>query len=316
MVIKTFLPVNDVTLIPWSEPNNFEYKDLHVGDRGSRLATITGVTWLTRSILVAAHHCSGKIGIFNLNNDKVPIKTININTRTDDVTCRWVDSQNFLISCSATWSGEQVLIKGSLIDNSLNLGNPQLIKNLDHSFSHGTFFIGTEPGICFSTGEFPRIQIGDKIITLPLGNLPTTAFYEDKSSLLYICANKYPASQENIQVPSEATIWRFNMSNNILDYICSIDQCHVDKCQIFYGCLWINNQYRDNVTAVNLANPENQLVIKHDSIDFPHGLEINNNGILAVSNYKSECISIFDLKSMIKQYKNNILYTKANDYNE
>lgn len=289
---------NPQTII-WKEENLHNCRELHIGGSGERIATVTGVTWLTNSILIAAHHCSGKIGFFDITTNKC-LSTIEINTRTDDV-CVKKSKNKFLISCSATWSGEQVLIEGLITDTGIKTSKPKLIEASDKSFSHGVFFVGNIPSIAFHTGEFPRIQINQDILTLPEGFLPTTGYWDQEHNALYACANKFLPSTLANEIVTEASIWLYSMEMMAPRHELTIPKCHIDKCQIRHNYIWFNNQYENSVVGVNLKDYKERVELKNPMINFPHGIEINDNGVMAVANYKSESIFLFDLDSLLKK---------------
>jgi hypothetical protein len=63
--------------------------------------------------------------------------------------------------------------------------------------------------------------------------------------------------------------------------------------------LWVNDQYGDRVLGMKLTDPSNFVSLEAPEINFPHGISLSPGGRLAVANYKTSSISIFDLPTNV-----------------
>jgi hypothetical protein len=73
---------------------------------------------------------------------------------------------------------------------------------------------------------------------------------------------------------------------------------HSDSCQVYQGKLWLPDQKGDRILGLCLKNEKPTLVVKGNCFDFPHGLGISSQGILAVTNYGNSSVALFDVSQM------------------
>jgi hypothetical protein len=73
---------------------------------------------------------------------------------------------------------------------------------------------------------------------------------------------------------------------------------HSDACQIFQNRIWLPDQNSDRVVGYCLDNTKPAVSIKADCFDFPHGLGISPNGILAVTNYGGSSIALMNISQI------------------
>ncbi|WP_413441023.1 hypothetical protein [Synechococcus sp. MIT S1220] len=293
------IQVQDFQVIQWKEVKSNNYKKSQNHQAGEKEASVTGVTWLTESILIAANHRSGKIIFFNTNQNE-KLGEVNLYTQTDDV-CAIKNGSDFLINCSAAWSGEQVLICGKTLDKGVQTGHPKIVEAIDKSYSHSVFFKDNIPSIAFQAGEFPRIQIGNDILTLPPGYLPASAFWSQKKNCLFICSNYFNQNRRQSTSINKSSVWKFDaMTMYTPRHEMSINQCQIDKCQIRNNFIWFNNRHTHSIVGINLSDYNNQIILKNSAIDSPRGIAINSDGIMAVANHSRNYILLFNLDELIK----------------
>lgn len=291
----------------WDEKNRFNYKALNIADSGERIATTTGVSFLNEKFLAAAHHASGKVGIFDLAAEANPLYTFNCPFTMDDIASNKLSKYTYEIIVSGNWAANYAIF--SLAFDMLTLkpsakligvcAAPTEAGHVPKTFSHSVFYIENSICICLHTGHDPRIDIdhGKSVIRLPRGFYPTGACWDSAKKHIYIGAN-HQLPTEKAFTGSCSSIWRFEAANRSLNCLIKIDDCHVDSLALCGEKLWFNNQYRNILMSFDINHPSTLFAIRHDSLGFPHGIDIHDNKHLAVANYKPSSIAIFDLSKL------------------
>ena len=298
----------ELKVINWDEENRFNYTPLHVGNSGARTATVTSVAWLTPHLVVAAHHSAGKIGIFDTRSADGTelLGSFNIEHRIDDLALYKVNRNRFVIVVSGTWAKKASTFILELTEEKMSLKKHIAIPHDDKTFSHGVFLLEKKVGICLHDGEFPRVEIGNSIIALPWGEKPTSAYYQKNIGELFICCNHYSPTQHKTVERPKSSFWRFTPESCQLKKIGTLENCHTDKIQLYDKRLYYNNQYTNSLDSFKISedkkgNPQikenSHKSISLPEIDFPHGFEINEEGMCAIACYKNSSIVLFSVQS-------------------
>ena len=268
------------------------------------MATVTSVAWLSRRLIVAAHHAAGKIGIFDIRktDDAGPLGSFNLDHRADDLALYKINHNQFIIVVSGAWAQRASTFILKISEGKAKIKKHIEIPHNDKTFSHGVFLLDDKIGICLVDGDFPRVEIEGNIIALPWGSKPTSAYYQKSTGELFICCNHYsPARQKTIDRP-KSSFWHFTATGCQLKRIGTLENCHTDKIQLYKGRLYYNNQYTNSLDSFKIsANQKGHPQIKEGSrksircpeMDFPHGFEINETGMCAIACYKNSSILLF-----------------------
>ena len=293
----------------WNEPNRFNCDALHIADGGDWMPECTGVTFLNEELIAGAHHASGRIAIFNIHCSTHPILKIDCPFAMDDIASKRISEREYEIVVSGNWEAHYATYRLTLDKMS---GQPSMKlmaicrapvfmnKNVPKTFSHSVLFIEGSICVCLHTGHSPRIDInhGEKIIRVPNGLYPTAACWHEKDRKLFIGTNHQVPDKEGFQ-GSGCSIWKADLAKEDFELVTELQSSHIDSMVLAGHKLWFNNQYQDAIMTTYIDGrscPVRRL--RHKSIGFPHGIDIYENRLLAVSNYKPSGISIFDISAL------------------
>lgn len=171
-------------------------------------------------------------------------------------------------------------------------------KKVEKDFCHGVAYDhnGT---LClsFSTGKDPRIQVGKKILRLPPPWGPKDVCTDPATGMLYaVAVDEVP---KLVAYDHTATsVWKYHEDKNEWEMIAQFEQVHTDACQIYNGRLWMVDQLNNRVIGVDILKQKEPVMIHDKYLSFPHGLSINANGLIAVTNYGNSSIIFSDLNTI------------------
>jgi hypothetical protein len=284
-------------IIEWAEPNPRNDPTLHIADRGARHSTVTGVTWLNNSLFVAAHRNGMKIAMFDVRESLPLIKSFGVPHLSDSVASKKIDENTWEIILSGCW--ECALTKYLLqINPKPEFKLIGIKKHIDKSFCHGVGYdSNSKPILSYHTGQDPRIESKNHTWRLPAPyGARHVCLHPDNGQLYAIAVSQNPKrlSYESTQT----AIFAHDKLSNNFKLIYKLKNVHADACKIFKNRLWINDQKSDRVIGIHLEDKNSTIELKGKCFSFPHGLDVSNKGILAVTNYGSTSIALLDLAEL------------------
>lgn len=97
--------------------------------------------------------------------------------------------------------------------------------------------------------------------------------------------------------PPETSIWRLDSQTQAWQMIWRTKKMHADACQFYGDTFWLTDQMNHRVLGIDLSGKQPIQALTSPLLDFPHGLSISDQGMLAVTNYGSSSIVLFDIKT-------------------
>lgn len=285
----------------WHEPNRAKSEPLHIASRGSRYSTLTGVCWVDEFRFIVNHRDGLRIALFDLRSANFLITKTEIPHLTDDVALKIIGDNLYEVSVSGCWNVAYSTYNLNLNPNNIKFKLISTVYHSDNTFSHGVAYDLTgELLLSFHTGENPRVQIGKEETTLPAPWGPRDVCCHPITNKLYVVA-----VSENPKTFSynktDTSIWIYDQSKSNWVKILVLPGVHSDSCQIFKDKLLIPDQYGDRVLVIDLDTHRIIFEIKGKNLfSFPHGLSVNEKGILAVTNYGDSSIVLIDLNIFVK----------------
>jgi hypothetical protein len=286
------------TVIKWQEPNRGNTPPLHIASRGSRYSTLTGVCWIDDHQFLVNHRSGLRVALFDLRQGKTPIATASIPHLTDQIAAKKINEKTYEVAVSGCWDADYSLFNLTIGDKAeFNLVVTKM--NESKSFCHG---ISYDPSgnlcLTFSTGEDPRIEIGSKIYRLPKPWGARFIDFDSETNTYYVVAvshNPQLISYDEVAT----TLWSYNYESDDFNVIGKINNVHSDACKIYKGKVWFSDQRGDRVLAIDINKKLPPIKIEGNGFDFPHGLDISSEGVLAVVNYGSSSITLIDIKELV-----------------
>jgi hypothetical protein len=283
-----------VKIIHWEEPNRRNTPPLHIAARGDRFSTLTGVWWLDEYRYVVNHRSGLRMALFDLRAGDVPLVIAPLPHLSDDIAAKRIGEEKWEIAVSGCWDCAFSLYH-------LSTGNPpefRLIGIKPHSnatFCHGVAY---DPAgrlwLAFHTGSDPRIEAGSAVWRLPAPWGARDICIDENSNQVYaIAVSKNPTLTAYDQTAT--SIWRYEPAANSWNMIHAMKNVHSDACRFYGGRMWLPDQVGDRVLGLDLHTGAAPKVIQGNYFDFPHGLDVSQTGILAVTNYGSSSLALFDL---------------------
>lgn len=281
----------------WKEPNRSQAAHLHIASRGQRLSTLTGVDWIDEYRFVVNHQVGLRIAVFDLRAEDNPELIADVPHRSDSVAARKLNKNTWEIVVSGCW--EAVSSTYHLVeDGACKLSLANTVRSHDKSFCHGVSF-GKNEDLCyaFHTGQNLRVQIGKKAWKLPDPWGPRDVCYCGALDCYFVVAVSHSASFTAYET-ADTSLWQLDVASGNWKFLQKFDNLHSDSCRIFKDFLLFPDQLSDRVLAQNLTNQGPPFVINGDCFDYPHGVAISTNGILAVTNYGDSSISLIDISEI------------------
>ena len=295
--------------IIWEEPNRAKTLPLHIASSGERYSTLTGVCWLDESRFVVNHRNGLRIALFDLNQGTRPIVVAKIPHLTDDVCAKRLDKNLWEISVSGCWAcafssfeltiGPRPRFRFLGSSKKFNLIH-RLIKNYSFSHKNQSFSHGVEYDrkgqlwFTYSTGTKRSVEIhGLRSWAFPRPWGPKNICF-DEHGVSYAIAHSSPPKRHAYR-EAGLSVWRLNSEEKDWQLIAEFSSVHPDTCAIFKEKLWVNDQLGDKVLGIDLQKGTLLETIEHEDYDFPHGLGISPSGLMAVTNYGSQTITLKQL---------------------
>lgn len=286
-----------VSQITWTEPNRAGTPPLHIASRGERFSTVTGVWWIDEFRFVANHRSGLRVALFDIRQPERPVAVGEVPHLSDDVAARRIGENTWEIAVSGCWAVACSIFHLTIGDDT-RFHWVSTTDRKDMTFSHGVAF-GKAGALCltFHTGENPRIEIGDKCWRLPEPWGARDVCYDEVSDTYYAVA--VSANPQRIAYEKTSTsVWKLDANSDDWQMIEEAQGMHSDACQVYKGRLWLPNQHSDGVVAFGLNGATSIPLISGDGFDFPHGLGVSEQGILAVTNYGNSTITLLDISQL------------------
>ena len=284
----------------WEEPNRKGLKPLHIGTRGDRHSTITGVAWLDEHRLVANHRDGLRIALFDIRRSNQPILTAELPNLTDNVAVKPINRDTWEITVSDCWKAAYTQLRLDLRKE------PSFTLLYTHWFNRQSFCHGVsydQSGalwLAFHTGVDPRIeQAGKRAWRLPKPWGATFVCFDPLSGDAYAISNaKQPATAAYEE--TQMRVFRLVHGNDVWMPFTTVKDVHGDCAAIYAGRLWVKDQHGDRVLGISLdPAAKSTRTIKTPLLSYPHGVAVSNTGQMAVTNYGNSTITRFDLNKIL-----------------
>lgn len=286
-----------ITRIRWKEPNRAKSLPLHIALRGERYSTLTGVWWIDEYRFLVNHRDGLRLALFDIRRGAQPLAVAPIPHLSDDIAAKKLDKDLWQIAVSGCWDAACSIYELSIGDEvNIQLISTQAQK--DKTFCHGVAY-DDMGNLClaYHTGKNPRIEIGDKTWVIPQPWGVRDVCYDIDNHLYYaVAVSANP--QRSAYAKTATSIWRYHSESDDWQMVKMIGDMHSDACQIYHGRLWLPDQKADRVLGVSLSKEKQPVVINGACFDFPHGLSVSPQGILAVTNYGSSDVVMMDISKL------------------
>jgi hypothetical protein len=283
--------------ITWSEDNSRNDAPLHIANRGERYSTVTGVTWLNDKFFVAVHRNGLAIALFALNSPEKPLLIKKIKHLSDDIASYQINENTWELIVSGCW-------ELSYTKYTLTLSKDHQIKLLevryhrDKTFCHGVDYdIHGDPFFSYSTGQNPRIEFKHSQWKLPGTWGPRDTCFSSETGNLYAIAVSEDPKRKSYNTTA-SSIWQFNKLQSKWLLFQEIKDTHTDACCIYKNRIWLGDQKSDRVLGFCLDKKQEAVILKSKLFNFPHGLAISKQGIMAVTNYGNTSITLIDISEI------------------
>jgi hypothetical protein len=299
-LFENMKPVLD---IKWEEPNRTGAPALHIGENGARSDTLTGVKWLSETQFMVAHRNGCRLGYFDVRKSMSPLVTQVVSHATDILDIKKISDSEYEVAVSGCWDVLFSTFTLNIQDDTLKY--KKTVKHKNRSFSHGVRYQKNgEIWLALHTGRHPRIDNGRKSWKLPSPWGARDVFFNDENTKVYaIAVSKSPRLEKN-QNPS-ISIWSFDLNQKDTFFkkqkwvkVYELSDCHADSAQIYKEIFWFPDQLNDVVIGVDINKGEIIHRITYENMTFPHGISISSNGLMAIANYGTSNICIFDLREI------------------
>jgi len=286
------------TVVSWNVPFKTNNELLHIADRGARLSTVTGISWLNDSVYLLAHQLGRMIALFDINLGDQPIKSFEVPHLIDDISSREIGPNIWEVSVSGCWD-----VISTTFELNLSM-EPQLTTmsrraHKERTFSHGVRYIENQLCIAFSTGKDPRIEIADRIYRLPSPWCARCICFDEISGSYFAVAGS-STPKKTLYTETSASVWLLERGSEQWIMKFNIKESHSDACEIYKDRIWLPDQKNDRVLGLCLKNKYKTIVLSGKCFDFPHGLSVSPSGTLGVTNYGNSTAVLIDLNEVIR----------------
>lgn len=292
-----------VRVIDWPEPNRAQTPPLHIAKTGERFSTITGVAWLNDDLLITSHRNGLRMAIFDVSkqDNSALVHTEHLPHLTDAIAVRNRAPDKWEVAVSGCWAATCSLFYLDISDGIPNFSAPTTLHHKSRDFSHGVGY-GASARLCttVSTGKAPRIVIGADVYTLPKPWGARDICYDPVTRCYFavaVSANPKRSAYDGVKT----SIWLFKEVQRTWNLLTLIDDVHSDACDTYSGCVWISDQHNDQVLGICMETGALEYAIKGSELDFPHGLAVGRNGMMAVTNYGNSSLALFDVSKITKR---------------
>ena len=284
-------------LIRWEEPNRGQTKALHIASRGQRFSTVTGVAWLDEFRFVANHQNGMKVALFDLRVGDVPVAMADLPYLTDGVAVRRVTETLFEVALSGCFKCAYLIFHINL-DDAPSFRYVSFQAYSEKTFAHGVAYDHDgQLWLACSTGANTGVQQAERFWRLPATWGARGICFDRRTSEAYMVAvSNTPKSIA--YAPPDASVWRMSPDTDEWHMVWRIENMHSDACQFHGDRLWMTDQMNDRVLGVDLAGKQPIKALNSPLLDFPHGLSISDQGMLAVTNYGGSSIALFDIRDV------------------
>ncbi len=286
-----------ISSISWVEPNRANTPPLHIASSGARYSTLTGVWWLNDHLFVVNHRSGLRVALFDLRAADNPMLTATLPHLTDDIAARKIGDDVWEVAVSGCWDAAFSILR-------LTTGGKPKFKlvhtqpHKDRTFCHGVAY--GQNGVlalAYHTGANPHIRIGNQVWKLPAPWGARDICFDKNSGDYYSVAvseNPKKAAYKS----ADTSIWILKKGVDVWRQTHTLEGVHSDTCQVFGEKLWIPDQNNDALLGICIKREEPTVTVKSPSFDFPHGISVSSQGLLAVTNYGSSAISLIDITTM------------------
>lgn len=291
-----------VNYVVWEEPNRAGTPPLHIGKSGERYSTLTGVWWLDRTTMIVAHRSGLRIAVFDIDHFDAPVWVGEVEHLTDDIAAKPLEAGAWEVAVSGCWQRIYSRFKIRHIADSAAGWTMEPIDTKvspTKDFCHGVAY--DEAGrFCWSihTGVSPRFAIGETLHTLP-APWGVRDVCEDRARGRYlaIAVSKSPKKAAYDDVAT--TIWYHSDRMSGWKCLCKLPGVHSDAIDVWGQHIWIPDQLGDRLLAIDAESGEIAAIYSGDCLDFPHGLGISQDGLIAVTNYGSSSVAILKAADLL-----------------
>jgi len=288
----------------WDEPNRRNTPPLHIAKHGARFSTLTGVHWLDNNFFIVNHRSGLRMALFDKRKNNAPISITDLLHLTDDIAAKKINEDTWEIAVSGCWDCEFSLFKLNIKTHTFEFIYTRAHKN--KTFCHGVAY--DDYGrlwLALHTGEYPRIEAVDKDVwklPKPWGARDICFDIDNhKAFAVAVSSNPKLTSYEQAKV----SVWEYQLNEPKRIFfkkkwkkIIEINNLHSDACAIYKGRIWLPDQLNDRVLAISLDN-YNITTVSNLDFDFPHGISVSEDGMVAVTNYGSSAVILFDANNVI-----------------
>lgn len=283
--------------IRWEEPNRGQTKALHISSRGQRFSTVTGVAWLDEFRFVANHQNGMRVALFDRRYGDAPLAVADLPCLTDDVAVKRLTEDTFELALSGCFDCALLIMQLSLeATPSFRLVSSK--RYSEKTFAHGVAFDHDgQLWLACSTGANMGVQRGAQFWRLPTPWGPRNiCFHADSHQAFMVAVSNTPklAAYE----PPDVSVWRLEPNTDAWHMVWQMPKMHSDSCQIYGDTFWLTDQMNDRVLGIDLAGKQPIKALSSPLLDFPHGLSISDQGMLAVTNYGGSSIALFDIRNV------------------
>jgi hypothetical protein len=288
--------------VVWEEPNRANTPPLHIGKSGERYSTLTGVWWLDRTTMVVAHRSGLRIGVFELDHPGAPVWVGEVAHLTDDIAAKPLEAGTWEVAVSGCWEcifSRFTLKRSAESSRGWTLSLIERKQSATEDFCHGVAYDGSGQ-LCWSihTGASPRFAVGEATFRLP-APWGVRDLCEDRARrrhlAMAVSANPRRSAYDGVVT----TIWYQDDAALGWQCLCALPGVHADAIDVWGPHIWIPDQLGDRLLAIDAVSGEVAAICRGNALDFPHGLGISQDGVLAVTNYGSSSVALFDADALI-----------------
>ena len=287
--------------IVWEEPNRAKTPELQIGRSGGRYSTLTGVWWLDEERFIVAHRSGLKMAVFSTDRPVEPLWSADIDHVSDDIAAKQIAPSTWEIAISGCWDCMYSRHRLNAANGSFDIEKLEQLDHTSKDFSHGVAY-DRDGNLCFSihTGKHPRFNIGGAWNKLPAPwGVRDLCHDPARKRHLAIAVSANPRRKAYGGV--QTTIWSCAEGSSVWECLALYDNVHSDSLDVWNDHIWIPDQVRNRLIAVDAATGAVDSIFSGDALDFPHGLGISNNGIVAVTNYGTSSVALAKANDLLQQ---------------
>ena len=276
--------------VVWEEPNRANTPELQIGRSGGRYSTVTGVWWLDETRFIAAHRSGMMLAVFSKDHLDGPVWSGPIDHVSDDIAAKQITPSTWEIAVSGCWDCIYSRYHLRETDAGFEIDTLDRLAHGSKDFCHGVAY-DASGGLCYSihTGKRPRFGIGRDSYKLPapwgvrdLCHDPVRHRY----LAVAVSANPRRTAYSGVQT----SLWTLDEGDSKWACMAAYNNVHSDALDVWNGHVWIPDQVGNRLLALNADTGAVDAIFDGDALDFPHGLGISAEGVIAVTNYGSSSI--------------------------